>query len=237
MVFDYLLFMTLVPTTTYVFDLMGVLIGSGWRTDVIGALQEEGEFRDHMLGTEPDLDTIITEGLPHVALQEARSPAFDKNALEHKRLRSLVIAGMKYGLGVGQFDPPLEDDVVSTFAALDSQGSNLYLYSSGDTEFLHLMLGKAGGYIQKYFSSVERPEIKDKYAEESYSLIASDLGLAPSKITYVTDDRKEALAAVEAGFGEVWLINREWDGPQGDSEEGYVMINCLSTVVPLVVVP
>lgn len=76
-----------------------------------------------------------------------------------------------------------------------------------DAMFKGVGLGK---YIEKYYDSGNM----GKTTPEPYLNICQDMGVKPSDAVWVTDDAKEANAAVEAGIGYVYFVKRSHNGEQ-----------------------
>ena len=76
--------------------------------------------------------------------------------------------------------------------------------------------------IDNYYSS-SQPEIGSKFKAHAYQEIARQEEVDVSNMVYVTDDVNEAKAAVEAGAGKVYFIDRKAEklGPK----DGYEIIN------------
>jgi len=208
----------------YVFDLMGVLISLDWRDTVIDHLTRNPTIRE-IFGGEL-IDHLVEKGLPHIALQKAKDLTFDKNNQDHKNLRTLVIQAAMHGLREGYLIISLEDDAEETFVGLTTAGSDVYLFSSADREFMELILGPAGPYVTSYFSGADTAALKNKYDPEMYRGIAETIGIPVSEMCYITDDPKEAEAAVKASLGKVYLIKDEVVPVQG-----YVSITSLLQIV------
>ncbi|KAG0317718.1 Enolase-phosphatase E1 [Dissophora globulifera] len=110
------------------------------------------------------------------------------------------------GYGNGDLKGDIYDDVVPAFDQWKAEGKKLYIYSSGSVPAQKLIFGfSKKGDMLHYFSGYYDTDIGHKVQAESYSKIASDIGVAPSKILFLSDNIHEIVAAKKAGLQAVVL--------------------------------
>lgn len=105
------------------------------------------------------------------------------------------------------------DDVPEAFEKWKSLGKRIYIYSSGSIAaqkllFQHTTAGDLTKLLSGYFDTTTGPKMES----QSYEKIAQNIGMVPSKILFLTDIPKEALAALTAGM-KTFLVVREGNAP------------------------
>lgn len=177
-----------------------------------------------------DIEQAISEGL-------AVRTSGDKNykcTPQFKRLLKVSGAANKIGLERGDLKLPVTDDVPETLEKLTNAGAKVRVYSSGGKDELMLgwqrtTAGDLSQYVEEYHSSSD-PATKDKKSPESYKAIAQLAGISPQEMCFVTDDVAEAEAALGAGVGKVYLINRDAKADDLGDKYGYVIIDNYAAV-------
>ena len=110
----------------------------------------------------------------------------------------------------GELPFPLEDDVKETLQSLNDAGGRIMIFSSSAVETTRSGMKSVGldDLVEVYYSSSD-PELGSKFKPHAYETIARQSNITPDKMCYITDSPQEAEAAVEAGVGRVYLIDRE----------------------------
>ncbi|KAJ3381452.1 Enolase-phosphatase E1 [Entophlyctis sp. JEL0112] len=105
---------------------------------------------------------------------------------------------------MGQFStlcPSVYDDVVPSLEKWNSLNIPVYIYSSGSVGAQKLLFGYSEkGNLLKHFAGHFDTSIGNKLEKDSYTKIASAIGLEPSQILFLSDAVKEINAANKAGL-------------------------------------
>ena len=119
---------------------------------------------------------------------------------------------------------PLEDDVKEALQSLNDAEGRIMIFSSSAVETTRAGMKSVGldDLIERYYSSSD-PEIGSKFNPRAYETIARQSNITPDKMCYITDSPQEAEAAVEAGMGRVYLIDR--DSSKTGRRGEYYLIN------------
>ncbi|GDY13092.1 enolase-phosphatase E1 [Planctomycetota bacterium] len=133
-----------------------------------------------------------------------RQMAGDIKATGLKQLQGLV---WQHGYESGVVRGQVYADVPAQFRAWTAAGKKVAIYSSGSVLAQKLIFGYSDAgdlrpYITAYFDTTTGP----KREAASYTAIAASLGVAPSEITFATDQPGEAHAAAAAGCNAVVLM-------------------------------
>ncbi|KAG0336777.1 Enolase-phosphatase E1 [Podila humilis] len=108
------------------------------------------------------------------------------------------------GYNSGDLKGELYDDVIPAFDQWKAEGKKLYIYSSGSVPAQKLLFGFSQfGDLLHYFNDHYDTNIGLKMEAESYSKIAQDIGIEPSKILFLSDNIHEIIAAKKAGLQAV----------------------------------
>jgi enolase-phosphatase E1 len=98
-----------------------------------------------------------------------------------------------------------------------SAGLRLYVYSSGSVHAQKLLFGHTDyGDLTPVFAGFFDTRIGVKRERESYRAIASEIGLPPAEILFLSDIREELDAARDAGMATTALRREGVTGPFGD---------------------
>lgn len=167
---------------------------------------------------------------------EAGHNAFLGNNKDHPAFKEYIKIADKAsqkGYKSGKLKMNLEDGVEEAVREIEGAGGNFYIFSSGTNEASELGMTGNGlyRYIRGYFTSADK-NIGSKAKSEAYVEIARRLGLNPSEMCYITDTDKEAVAAVNAGYGAVFLIDKKQK--EGKSKEGYNIVHNFDTYKKMV---
>ncbi|KAF9355762.1 hypothetical protein BGX26_006162 [Mortierella sp. AD094] len=110
----------------------------------------------------------------------------------------------KEGYANGDLKGEIYEDVIPAFDQWKNEGKKLYIYSSGSIAAQKLLFGfSEKGDLLHYFSGHYDTTIGHKIEAESYTKIASDIGLSPNRILFLSDNIHEIVAAKKAGFQAV----------------------------------
>jgi enolase-phosphatase E1 len=120
------------------------------------------------------------------------------------------------GFESGQLVAHVFDDVPPALAAWADSGLDVRIYSSGSIEaqqlfFRHTAFGDLTEYLRGHYDTTTGP----KREAASYTAIATDMGLEPRQILFVSDVGPELDAARSAGMQTVLAVrpgNREPGG-------------------------
>ena len=113
----------------------------------------------------------------------------------------------------GDFTGHLYPDVLPALEKWKAQGIDLYVYSSGSVAAQKLLFGYSDeGDITHLFSGYFDTHIGAKREVQSYQNIATQTGIVPSQILFLSDIHQELDAAEQAGFRTLQLIRGDDDG-------------------------
>jgi len=206
-------------------------------TDIMGTTTPKSEVKkitDFILGSK-EVQKQISEKIGKKNIEEiikkgrARSKAREKDHPEFKEYLKVYDAGAQIGYGNGDLVMSLEDDVEEALEQIHNAGGIIRIYSSGGVATSELGMKSNGldRLIESYHSS-SQPEIGSKFKPEAYREIARQVGVSVKDMVYVTDDVKEAKAAVTAGVGRVYLIDKT--AKQTGKKDGYIVIKSYKQV-------
>ncbi|KAF8954981.1 Enolase-phosphatase E1, partial [Entomortierella lignicola] len=95
----------------------------------------------------------------------------------------------KEGYANGDLKGAIYEDVIPAFDQWKSEGKKLYIYSSGSVDAQKLLFGfSEKGDLLHYFSGHYDTSIGHKVEAESYTKIASDIGINSEKILFLSDN-------------------------------------------------
>ncbi|WNJ82002.1 acireductone synthase [Cedecea neteri] len=133
----------------------------------------------------------------------------DRKSTALKALQGLI---WRDGYVNGDFTGHLYDDVLPALKAWKQQGIALYVYSSGSVAAQKLLFGYSdAGNITDLFSGYFDTHVGAKREAQSYRNIATEIGVAPEELLFLSDIHQELDAAREAGWQTVQLIRGEAD--------------------------
>lgn len=99
------------------------------------------------------------------------------------------------------------DDVLPALQRWKTEQTPVYIYSSGSVEAQKLLFGHSvAGDLLPFLTGHYDTLIGSKKEALSYTNIAIDIGVDPAKISFVTDNIKEAVAAHEAGIHAILSV-------------------------------
>ncbi|MCK4589919.1 MAG: HAD hydrolase-like protein [Nanoarchaeota archaeon] len=185
-------------------------------TDYILANKQVQEQISQKTGQE-NIEDVINKGLE-------RNKKGQKDHPEFKEYLKVWDIGAQIAYRTGEFAMSLEDDVEGALERIHDSGGKIAIYSSGAVETTKLGMESNGldRLVDNYYSS-SQPEIGSKFKTKAYKEIAQQENIDASNMVYVTDDVKEAQAAVEAGAGKVYFIDRK--AKELGPKDGYHIIN------------
>jgi methylthioribulose 1-phosphate dehydratase/enolase-phosphatase E1 len=129
-------------------------------------------------------------------------------------LKSLQGKMWKTGYEDGAIKSHVYEDFVPTLDWCQSQGIQVYIYSSGSIEAQKLLFGHSTkGDLREYFAGHFDTTSGSKKEAQSYLTIAKSIGIDPSKLTFVSDAVDELIAAREAGIGNIVMSIRPGNVP------------------------
>ncbi|KAF9921773.1 Enolase-phosphatase E1 [Linnemannia zychae] len=118
----------------------------------------------------------------------------------------------------GDLKGSLYEDVIPAFDHWKAEGKKIYIYSSGSINAQKLLFGYSEkGDLLHYFDGHYDTTIGLKVEPESYTKIAADIGVSPSRILFLSDNIHEITAAKKAGFQTV-VTDRPGNAPLTDDE-------------------
>ncbi|KAJ1781226.1 enolase-phosphatase E1, partial [Coemansia sp. RSA 2399] len=113
----------------------------------------------------------------------------------------------RFGYEDGQLKGVMYDDAVDAIRRWTESSRKVYIYSSGSVEAQKLIFGYSDhGDLLPYISGHYDTKIGSKLEASSYATIAKDIGLAPGRILFVSDNIDEIRAADYVGMQTVVSI-------------------------------
>ncbi|KAH7117966.1 HAD-like domain-containing protein [Dendryphion nanum] len=189
-------------------------------------------FQDLIAGfpqeTRTDADTLLA----HVQDLTRR----DIKAVYLKQLQGHL---WKTGYSDGDLKTPLFDDVIPTLEAWKNAGKSLVIFSSGSVQaqiqfFSYVQTGSETRDIKPFFSAhFDTVNAGSKLDQGSYQKICNEIGKETAKVTFLTDNVKEASAATEAGVYTI-IVDRPGNAPlTSESRTEFAVIDKLTDLPPL----
>ncbi|MBW2968314.1 HAD hydrolase-like protein [Candidatus Woesearchaeota archaeon] len=205
--------------------------------DEAGTLAPMDQYTDTSYATQPRIAKKVAEraGIADVVNTIEQGMARylktrDKSHPSFKAMLKATGAAREIGFESGDIVLHLFGDTEYTLRRMKGKGLKIRLYSSGSRATMVKGWKTTGGLenmIDEYHSSSETAT-RSKYDPESYTNICSAAGVNPADVVYVTDDAREAKAAVDAGIGKVYFIDHKHTSKPGEHEDGYEVIYDLS---------
>lgn len=140
----------------------------------------------------------------------------DRKITPLKSLQGMIWeAGYREGILQGHLYP----DAVAALRRWAAAGVPLYVYSSGSVHAQHLLFGHSvAGDLRPLFRGYFDTTIGPKVESASYQRIASEIGVAPAQVMFLSDMVAELDAARAAGMQTTRLV-REGTVPGSDHPE------------------
>lgn len=210
----------------FLVDVMGTLVPISHIQERIAYTRREEvlvQISERTGESEEELTRILHLGIEARSRGQKDSPAF-------RDYIGITDLGSEIGYRQGDLKMPLVDGAQDILSWFHSRKIKVAVFSNSGMEGIRIAMRENGlsGYIDEQYSSSDE-SVGSKYSPRAYLSIAAKEGLEPSKIRYVTDDAKEADAAVRAGIGEVILIS-----PGAGEQHGYVVLNAFSDIRSLI---
>ena len=131
---------------------------------------------------------------------------------KHTALKTLQGLIWHQGYADGTLKGVLYSDVAPCLGRWHSDGLRLFVYSSGSETAQRLLFGHSdAGDLSKLFTGFFDTRIGPKRAPQSYSTVATQIGLEPQAILFLSDTEAELDAAAAAGLAVCQLV-RAQDG-------------------------
>lgn len=147
-------------------------------------------------GEAPDLDAVIQQLIAWIDADQKVTPL--------KALQGMIWAA---GFRNGDFTGHVYEDAVYHLKDWHAQGILLYVFSSGSVQAQRLLFGHSdAGDLTPLFSGFYDTRIGAKREASAYTAIASDIGLPPADILFLSDVEAELDAARAAGMHTLWLV-------------------------------
>jgi len=164
-------------------------------------------------------DRAVSEALGETAELEGRKLSLDeaietllgwiKADRKATPLKTLQGKIWREGYESGAIRSPVYRDAVTALKAWKERGFRLDVYSSGSVEAQILLYKHTdAGDLTPLFSANFDTRIGAKVEAASYTAIASEIGIAPEEILFLSDLPREVDAALKAGL-KSWRIDRE----------------------------
>lgn len=181
---------------------------------------------DFIYDNEGDIESLLDdvrtqENNPDLNLEEVievlmRYIAEDQKITPLKELQGRIWeAGYKSGELVGH----IYEDAVHGLKRWKEEGLKLYVYSSGSVAAQKLIFGHTEhGDLTPLFSGYYDTNIGGKKEADSYSAIATDIGVKAANILFLSDSTEEIDAAKAAGMQAITLDREKSLFNNGDYE-------------------
>lgn len=153
---------------------------------------------------------------------------------KHTALKALQGLLWKEGYAMGEYKAHVYADAAQMLRQWKAEGHELYVYSSGSVPAQKLFFEHSdAGDLTTVFSGYFDTEIGGKREVASYRHIASDIGVAPSHIVFLSDVVEELDAAREAGMRTA-LLDRAQDYPQSReaASNGHPRVTTFAAITP-----
>lgn len=190
--------------TLYLTDIMGTTTPKSHIQEIADFILNSKDTQKKIcekLGKQADIEGIIKKGL-------ARANAGEKDHPEFKEYIKTSDMGSEIGYKSGSLKMPIFEDARAALQIIYEANGRIRVFSSGGIGGMKAGMQTAGldEIIECYHSS-SQPEIGSKYSANAYKEIAKTAGVSLRDMVYITDDAKEADAAVSAGVGQVYLVD------------------------------
>jgi len=172
-------------------------------------------------------EPVIRRWLDAVALEagHAENDSRDEAAVQqllawidedrkHTALKAIQGLLWQEGYAMGEYQAHVYPDAAAALQKWNEAGHALYVYSSGSVAAQKLFFGHSdAGDLTPLFSGYFDTESGGKREAGSYRHIAADIGVAPSRVVFLSDVIEELDAARDAGLRTV-LVDRLSDYPE-----------------------
>ena len=204
----------------HVYDFMKTIATPDLRLSASDCITHDTKLLDSI----SDFVGVPSEDISGI-IQEGEAHSSDKSSPQFQKYRKVWMPAATHGLGNGSITLPIYDDCPSALERLAESGTRIVIYGNGPKQMFRNGMGSVGldKHISDYYST---KSVGDKYDPGSYRKLAEREHVSVKEIVFTTDDPREAEAAVEAGIGKVYLIDRKASRP-GLHQKGYYVINNL----------
>lgn len=128
----------------------------------------------------------------------------DKKIAPLKTLQGMI---WRQGFEGGDFTGHIYEDAARQIIQWQARGYKLYIYSSGSIEAQKLLFGYSdAGDLKPLLSGYFDTTMGGKKEPDSYTKIATAIGMAPQAILFLSDHPDELMAARAAGLSIMGLI-------------------------------
>lgn len=205
-------------------DIEGTVGSIGFVKDVLFPYSRRAFARFvHERGAEPEVKALLDQARSlaggaelsdgELVAQLERWVDEDRKVTPLKGLQGLI---WEEGFRRGDFRAHVYPDVPGALRAWAARGLRLFVFSSGSVHaqklyFAHSEAGDLAPLFEGHFDTTVGP----KGEPASYRAIASEIGLPPGRVVFLSDSRAELDAARAAGMGAVGL-EREGRAELGD---------------------
>ncbi|KAF2826251.1 2,3-diketo-5-methylthio-1-phosphopentane phosphatase [Ophiobolus disseminans] len=181
----------------------------------------------------------LIAGFPEDTKQDAESLVAHVEDLTRRDIKAVYLKQLQgylwtTGFGNGDLKTPLFDEVVPTLQQWKATGKTLAIFSSGSVQaqlqfFSYVQDGQSTKDIKHLFSAhYDTVNAGPKLEKSSYEKICSELGVNVSKVTFLTDNVKEAEAATQANVYSV-VVDRPGNALlSADSKATFAVIQKLT---------
>ncbi|OAL01989.1 2,3-diketo-5-methylthio-1-phosphopentane phosphatase [Phaeosphaeriaceae sp. SRC1lsM3a] len=185
-----------------------------------------------------DFQTLIA-GFPEDTRQDAGTLMAHVEDLTRRDIKAVYLKQLQghlwtSGFSNGDLKTPLFEDVVPTLESWKANGKTLAIFSSGTVQaqlqfFSYVRDGQSTVDIKHLFSAhYDTVNAGPKLEQASYEKICRELGHDVSRITFLTDNVKEAEAATHAKVYSI-VVDRPGNAPLSDeSRATYPVIQKLT---------
>lgn len=133
-----------------------------------------------------------------------RWSAEDRKLTPLKTVQGII---WKNGYESGAIKGHIYDDVLVSFQNWTAEGKQIGIFSSGSIPAQKLLFANSiSGDLTKYISSYFDTQTGGKRDVETYEKIATEVGLSPDSILFLSDIKEELEAAEKAGMQTLQLI-------------------------------
>ncbi|OCK77290.1 2,3-diketo-5-methylthio-1-phosphopentane phosphatase [Lepidopterella palustris CBS 459.81] len=220
------------------------------QTDIV--LLDIGELA-HESWNEESFQELVA-GFPEQTRKDADTLIAHVEELTRKDIKAVYLKQLqgtlwKTGYSNSDLTTPLYPDVLPTLTTWLALRKRLAIFSSGSLEAQHNFFGhilvKSPGpdestdgksttrdlnpiFVRKFDTVTAGPKLE----KESYERICRELETTPEKVTFLTDNFKEAIAAAEAGVYSI-LVDRPGNAPLAEDAQARFPVIQQLTDIPL----
>ncbi|KAL6705369.1 enolase-phosphatase E1 [Coniothyrium glycines] len=180
----------------------------------------------------------LIAGFPQETRQDADALIAHVDDLTRRDIKAVYLKQLQghlwtIGFRNGDLKTPLFEDVIPTLEAWKAAGKTLAIFSSGSVQaqlqfFSFVRNGDSTRDIKPLFSAhYDTVNAGPKLEKSSYEKICSELGKDVSKVTFLTDNVKEAEAATRANVYTI-VVDRPGNAPlSSESKAAFPVIRRL----------